>query len=101
MRMGFIIPPAAKLHTFYGKARKLVNECDRICNEYAEKGYALTLRQLFYQLVTRIKIANTVKEYEDLGRTVKDARYAGELDWDHIEDRVRVLQQLVHWRNAK
>jgi hypothetical protein len=88
-------------HTFYGKKRRLVSECDVICTTFYEKGYTLTLRQLFYQLVSTNRIANTVKEYERLGVTVTEARYAGLLDWEHIADRVRVLHDTLRWTDAK
>ena len=52
-------------------------------------GYRLTLRQLYYQLVSRGAIANTVREYKNLSVTMTNARMAGLIDWDHIEDRSR------------
>lgn len=50
----------------------------------------LTLRQLYYQLVSRAIIPNEEKSYKNLGGLVSDARLAGLVDWDAIEDRVRV-----------
>lgn len=84
-------------HGFHRKTRDLLREIDAICTTYYEKGYALTLRQLFYQLVSRNRIANTKREYPNLGVTVRDGRYAGVLDWEHIQDRVRVLQESARW----
>ncbi len=95
MRMCFIP------HTFYAKKQQLVNQCDVICTSYYEKGYTLILRQLFYQLVSTNKIANTDKEYDRLGDTVTEARYAGMLNWEHIQDRVRVLQDSARWTDAR
>jgi len=90
-------------HNFYSKTRELVLLCDLICTQYYAKGYTLTLRQLFYQLVSRNKIANTEKEYKNLGQVITDARYAGLIDWEHITDRVRVLKNDFgsHFENAE
>jgi hypothetical protein len=68
---------------------------------YAQKGYTLTLRQLFYQLVATNRIENTVRDYKNLGVVVTDARYAGELDWEHITDRVRVIQKPIAWESPE
>lgn len=57
--------------------------------EYAQKGYDLTLRQLYYQLVTRNVFANTEQSYKRLGSIISDARRAGCIDWRHIVDRTR------------
>jgi hypothetical protein len=82
---------------FYSKTRDLLRECDAICTVFYDKGYTLTLRQLFYQLVTRNRIENTAKAYKNLGETITNGRYAGLLDWDHITDRVRVVKGNAHW----
>ena len=68
-----------------------------ILNNYREQGYRLTLRQLYYQLVSRDRIANSVKEYTRIGNIVSRARLAGYIDWDDIEDRVRVPKSRSHW----
>lgn len=67
-----------------------VNLCNRIIRDYSAQGYTLTLRQLYYQLVTKNAIANHEKEYRKLSSLVSNARLAGLIDWDAIEDRVRV-----------
>lgn len=60
-----------------------------ILEQYAEDGYRLTLRQLYYQLVARDFIPNNVREYSKLSRVLVDGRMNGLVDWDHIEDRIR------------
>jgi hypothetical protein len=79
---------------FNGKARATVEQAKLILAEYDEAGYVLTLRQLYYQFVSRNLIANTEKEYKRLGRIITDAREVGEIDWYAIEDRGR--QCLLH-----
>lgn len=60
-----------------------------IIEEYVADDYILTLRQLYYQLVSRDVIANTPKEYSKLSILLKRGRMAGIVDWDAIEDRGR------------
>jgi hypothetical protein len=66
-----------------------IDLCNRIITNYQAQGYRLTLRQLYYQLVSRNAIANTEKQYKGLGNLVSRARLAGMMDWSAIEDRVR------------
>jgi len=58
---------------------------------------SLTLRQLYYQLVSRNVIPNTEKSYKNLSTLVSDARLAGKMDWNAIEDRVRVPRMSSEW----
>ena len=60
-----------------------------ILDEYADQGYDLSLRQLYYQLVSRDLIPNTDRDYKRLGGIVKNARLAGVMDWEMIVDRGR------------
>jgi hypothetical protein len=75
----------------------LVKKCNAIIAEYQEQGFILTLRQLYYQLVSRDVIPNKQKEYNRLGSIVNDARLAGLIDWNAIEDRTRELRSLPRW----
>lgn len=61
-----------------------------IIEDYAEQGYKLTLRQLYYQLVTKNIIPNNDKEYAKLSTLLTKGRMAGVVDWNAIEDRIRV-----------
>ncbi|KKN68945.1 hypothetical protein LCGC14_0446300 [marine sediment metagenome] len=79
------------------QARATVVEAESICAEYVEQGYDLTLRQLYYQFVSRGLLSNTQRSYSNLGTTVNRARLAGLLDWDYIVDRTRNLQSVAHW----
>ena len=62
---------------------------NEIIEEYIADDYVLTLRQLYYQLVSRDVIANNQKEYSKLSILLKRGRMAGIVDWDAIEDRGR------------
>lgn len=62
---------------------------NNIVEEYLAQDYILTLRQLYYQLVSRNVIANNQKEYAKLSKLLKEGRMAGVIDWNAIEDRGR------------
>jgi hypothetical protein len=74
-----------------------IAQVNAIITEYQQQGYILTLRQLYYQLVSRDLIPNTIKSYKNLGSVVNDARLAGLIDWNAIEDRTRNLCSVAHW----
>lgn len=76
---------------------RIINLAEQICTDYANRGYDLTLRQLYYQFVSRGYIPNKDTEYKRLGGIVNDARLAGLIDWDHIIDRTRNARSLNHW----
>lgn len=82
---------------FSASSMDLINISNDICAEYQAAGYDLTLRQLYYQFVSRGLIANKDSEYKRLGSVVNDARLAGLIDWDYIVDRTRFIRSLSHW----
>ncbi len=77
--------------------RTIIQYANQIIAEYAAQGYDLTLRQLYYQFVSRDIIANAQTEYKRLGSIINDARLAGLIDWDAIVDRTRSLRENSHW----
>jgi hypothetical protein len=83
--------------TFQAKTLAMIDQANAILAEYADQGFTLTLRQLFYQFVARMIIENSVAEYGRLGRTMTDARRAGLVDWEYIEDRTRDLETFPSW----
>jgi hypothetical protein len=72
-------------------------QANQILDEYAAAGYDLTLRQLFYQFVSRGLIPNTERSYKRLGSIINDARLSGYIDWDSIVDRTRNVRMTTHW----
>jgi hypothetical protein len=84
-------------HDFRADSLGVIRTAERICTEYARQGFILTLRQLYYQFVARGLLANKDTEYKRLGNLVNEARLAGLIDWDHLEDRTRNLRALPHW----
>lgn len=78
---------------FGTKATALIGMANNILLEMYQDGYTLTLRQLYYQFVARDLIANTLQSYKRLGNTISEARLAGLIDWEHMEDRTRELRE--------
>jgi hypothetical protein len=83
------------LHLSKANIARLVT-INEIIEEYRLQGYKLTLRQLYYQLVSRDIIPNKVEEYAKLSSLLVKGRMAGVVDWDAIEDRIRV-PKLPYW----
>lgn len=76
---------------------KIVKTANQIIAAYQAQGFILTVRQLYYQFVSRDIIHNNMREYKKLASIINDARLAGLIDWSAIEDRTRNLESLNHW----
>lgn len=74
--------------------------CD-IVEEYAQQDLRLTGRQLYYQFVSRDWLPNTERSYKNLLSLLADARYAGLVDWDAIEDRGRKPDDPSTWNSVE
>ncbi len=86
------VPKMFKIST-----RETIDKANEIIEEYMDDDMKLTLRQLYYQFVSRDLIANKQTEYKRLGGIISDARLAGLIDWKAIEDRTRYRRSLSHW----
>lgn len=82
---------------FHAKSLALIQLCNEILADMESQGFSITLRQLYYQLVSRAVIENNERSYDNIGAMVSDARLAGLIDWDSIVDRTRSLKGLPHW----
>jgi hypothetical protein len=82
---------------FQAKTLALIGTMNAIVADYLDRGFVLTLRQLYYQLVARAIVENLQSEYKRVGSIVNDARLAGLMDWGGIEDRTRHLRRLPWW----
>ncbi|MCE6003544.1 hypothetical protein [Acinetobacter junii] len=67
----------------------LINFMNELIGSYQRQGYVLTVRQLYYQLVARDVISNDLNSYKRIAAVINDAKLAGLIDWDAIEDRTR------------
>ena len=79
----------------------VIDQANDIIDEYRTKGFVLTLRQLYYQFVARVLIANTESEYGRLGSIISNARLGGLIDWHAIEDRTRFMRANSHWSSPE
>lgn len=82
---------------FHAKTLVVIEQAQGIVEEYRQDGLRLTLRQLYYQFVARDLLGNNMRAYNRLKGIVSDARLAGLLDWDSIEDRTRALVSRARW----
>jgi len=64
-----------------------------ICEEYG----LITIRQLFYQAVSRGLVEKTESQYRRVGDFITDMRNAGELDMDLILDPTRAEKVVSQW----
>lgn len=86
---------------FRPESLERIELCNEIIDDYLGQGLRLTLRQLYYQLVSRDVIPNSEKSYKSLGGLVSDARLAGLMDWSAIEDRVRQPRRASEFNNLE
>lgn len=77
---------------FNPETESIIAKAEEIIQEYRDDGYTPTLRQLYYQFVARDIIPNSNQSYKRLGKIVTNARLAGLLPWDGIEDRGRAVK---------
>lgn len=94
--------------TFNAQHRDIINRANQIITTYSAQGYDLTLRQLYYQFVSRdwfppawadetTGSTNNERSYKKLGSILSDARRAGLIDWNAIVDRTRNVQLPSAW----
>lgn len=94
-----------------------IKQANTLIASYRAQGYTLTLRQVYYQFVAKdlfpdsrkwtwtgakwVRDPNGTKNaepnYKWLGDVVGDARMAGLMDWEAIEDRTREVDAVSHW----
>jgi hypothetical protein len=86
-----------RLIRFQCKTMYKINHAIAILDEYEAQGFIMTVRQLYYQFVARGLLENTFNNYKCLSVVVDDARVAGLIDWDLIEDRTRSLRTHASW----
>lgn len=85
---------------FSAERYALIAFIDQMCRNYQRQGYMLSVRQLYYQLVARGKVENTERSYKNVAGLINDARLAGLIDWDAIEDRGRDVTMKHRWASG-
>jgi len=76
---------------------KMIAAANEIIVDFQGQGFDLTLRQLYYQFVSKALIPNKQSEYDKLGVVINKGRLAGLIDWNAIVDRTRNLVGNTHW----
>lgn len=79
----------------------LIKFINQIIAGYVDAGYMLSVRQIYYQLVARDLVSNTEQSYKNIARLLNNARMAGLMDWDAIEDRNRNIDIRNRWTSGK
>lgn len=107
---------------FTDSSLSLIDKMNRIVERYIEQGLRLTVRQLYYQLVAhdlfpderRWKLVGNKKwkrdpegtknaepNYKWMCALANDARIAGLMDWDAVEDRMRSFARRARWDSGQ
>ena len=86
-------------HRFNVQTKDTVEKATQVINDLGAQGYTLTLRQLYYQFVSKNWIENSQQSYKRFGRIITNARESGRVDWLAIEDRQRGLSTYYKQEN--
>lgn len=68
-----------------------------IAEEILSEGNPMTVRQVYYQLVSRQVIKNNRGQYQAVSNALVRARREGIIPWEWIEDRLRRPRQVSMW----
>ncbi|MBI2843050.1 MAG: hypothetical protein HYX78_06580 [Armatimonadetes bacterium] len=79
----------------HAKTLMIIEEAKQVLSEY----HPQTVRQVFYQLVSRQVIENKRSRYQAVSNALVGARKGGEIPWDWIEDRLRRPRSVSMWDN--
>lgn len=83
---------------FNDEHERIIEHANYLLADMQEGGFAVTLRSLYYMFVGEERwFSNTLQSYKRFGSIISDARRAGRIDWDLLEDRVREVKKLSHW----
>lgn len=83
-----------KEHNFKQSSLDRIAQSNAIIAEYEGHGLTLTLRQLFYQFVSRALLDNTERSYKALGNLTSKGRESGLISWQAIEDLERTARRV-------
>lgn len=88
-----------KEQSFSRKSIALIERANIFIEKYQAEGYMLSIRQLYYQMVTENYIPNIPSAYKAFARLCQNARLAGLMDWAAIEDRGRYLREIANYED--
>lgn len=78
------------------KTQRIIDQAVEILTDF----HPMTVRQVYYQLVSRQVVENNRSRYQAVSDALVDARLEGIVPWDWIEDRLRRPRQLPMWPNV-
>lgn len=90
---------AYRFTNFRNDSLQMIAQANVIAETYQRQGYSLTLRQIYYQFVSRDLLPNNQKSYKRLGSVLNDARLGGLLDWSYMMDRTRGIIRATAWES--
>lgn len=79
-----------------GKHAKTLNMLE-VAREVLAENHPMTVRQVYYQLVSRQVIENNRGKYQAVSNMLVDARKEGTIPWEWIEDRLRRPRAVAMW----
>lgn len=74
-----------------------IDQATTIIDEYQAQGFTLTVRQIYYQFITKNWIPNEKRSYKLIANALEKGRMNGLIDWQAIEDRTRFLRGHNNW----
>jgi hypothetical protein len=77
----------------HAKTRKLIETARQVL----EREHPMTVRQVYYQLVSRQVIENNRCQYQAVSKALVAARKEGVIPWDWVEDRLRRPRSVSMW----
>lgn len=92
---------AYKEQRFSRDNEDLIWTCNSLIRQFQGEGYTLSVRQLYYQLVARDVVPNTLQSYKRVADVLNNARMAGMVRWDAIEDRTREFVTKTRWTSPR
>src|SRR5437016_4923886 len=79
----------------HAKTERLIEEARRVLSGH----HPMTVRRVYYQLVSRLVIENSRSQYQSVSNALVDARKEGVIPWEWIEDRLRRPRSVSMWEN--
>lgn len=79
----------------HAKTQMIMDEAHKVLEDY----HPMTVRQVYYRLVSQQLIKNTRSQYQSVSRALVLARQEGAIPWDWIEDRLRRPRGVNMWHD--
>jgi hypothetical protein len=94
-------PKRVKTRSSIGTKQQALLEHVQLVLEELRDFWPMTLRQLYYQLVARGVLENSLGKYKRLSELMTKARLGGLVPWEALEDRAREMLYSGGWANQR